>query len=739
MVLKKAFQTVAQLVKPGGTHVRFDDVLEEFLKHHPEAETEDLARAYAFGAKAHDGQLRKSGEPYFQHPTATAYFLARAGLDLDTVAAGFLHDVLEDCPVELKDLEQNFGADLASIVNGVTKLGKVKYRSKAEAQAESYRKMILAMSADLRVLIVKLADRLHNMQTLEHLPQEKRERISQETLEIYAPLAHRIGMSQFKDELESLAFANLEPQAHAELRRQLEERQKTGRQTLQALDQQLREALSRNELSGEVSSRVKSEYSIHQKLQRKQTSLEGIYDYYAFRILTESVRDCYAVLGALHERWKPIPGRFKDFIATPKPNLYQSLHTTLIAENGTPFEVQIRTRMMHRLAEEGVAAHWTYKGGRLLSVGKTEYTAWLRRLVEENQDLSDHEEFMESLKAQLLSEEIFVFTPAGDVKALPKEATPLDFAYQIHTELGHHTIGAKVDGKMVSLRSPLQTGNIVEILSSPNQRPSPEWLKIVRSHGARTKIRQWLRNEEKKKSIELGHSIFEKELKRYRVALKSLSRETVLQKAEGFGFRKLEDFYSAIGFGQITPTRAAEPFLPEGALDKPNGEEVRESRIARAIRRLTKRGGNQVTVKGQEDVLVYLAKCCSPIQGDAITGYITRGRGVAVHRRDCSSMQASLVDPERRIEVEWDKNQETPLFSVRVLVHTEERPGMLLDVSQALKDAKTNARKFTASVNPERNQGVFDIVLEVSSINHLENVFKHLRKVKGVLSHQRVT
>ncbi|MCB9398908.1 MAG: bifunctional (p)ppGpp synthetase/guanosine-3',5'-bis(diphosphate) 3'-pyrophosphohydrolase [Acidobacteria bacterium] len=738
MVLKKAIQTVAQLVGVSAQPVRYDDVLEEVLSHHPDAETDYLAKAYAFGAKAHAGQVRKSGEPYYQHPTAVAYHLAKTGLDLDTVAAGFLHDVLEDCPVEYKDLETNFGHDLAEIVNGVTKLGKVKFQDKAQAQAESYRKMILAMSKDLRVLIVKLADRLHNMQTLEHLNPEKQKRISKETLEIYAPLAHRIGMSQFKTELETLAFYYLEPESYSELKRQLDTRQKISHKTMDSIGHEIRAVLEKNQLESDVTSRVKSEYSIFQKLKKKQTTIEGIYDYYAFRILTDSVRECYAVLGALHERWKPIPGRFKDFIATPKPNLYQSLHTTLIAENGMPFEVQIRTHMMHRLAEEGVAAHWTYKRGRLLSVGKSEYTAWLRKLVDENKDMSDHEEFLESLKAQLVNDEILVFTPAGEIKTLPKGATPLDFAYQIHTELGHHTIGAKIDGKMTSLRSTLQTGNIVEILTSPNQRPSQEWLKIVKSHSARHKIRQWLRTEEKKKSIELGHQIFEKELKRYKIALKTISRDLVQGKAEGLGYKKLDDFYSAIGFGHITPAKAIAPFLPEGTLDKPTGDEVRESRIAKAINRLARKKGAQVTVKGQEDVLVYLAKCCSPIFGDPIVGYITRGRGVAVHKRDCAGLQRSLNDPERRIEVEWDKNYDNPVFSVRVLVHTEERPGMLLDITQALKDAKTNVRKFQASVNVEKNLGVFDIVIEVNTINHLENVFKHLRKIKGVLSQQRV-
>lgn len=732
-------KTPPMLDKSSLRPVRYDDVLNEILAHHPSADVDYLARAWAFGAKAHHGQKRKSGEPYFSHPIAVAHILAKAKLDLVTVAAGFLHDVVEDCAVERKELVRLFGEDLAEIVDGVTKIGKVQFRDRQQAQAENYRKMILAMTRDIRVLIVKLADRLHNMRTLFYLPEEKRRRISEETLDIYAPLAHRIGISHFKIALEELAFFYLEPEAYWELDRQLAQRAKMSRHLIDTISAELKTILNQNQLDAEVTSRIKSRYSIHRKIVAKETVLEGIFDYYAFRIMTNTVKDCYAALGVLHERWRPIPGRFKDFIATPKVNLYQSLHTTLIGEQGIPFEVQIRTHRMHRTAEEGVAAHWTYKDGRLTSVGKDRYTAWLRKLADEHEEVKDTHEFLATIKDQLQPDEVLVFTPAGEIKSLRAGATALDFAYSIHTELGHRTTGVKVNGKLVGLGSALNTGDIVEVLSSPKQTPNQEWLKSVKTPSARNKIRAWLRTEEQKKSIELGKNMFERELKRYKVPLKSISKETIGEHLPDFGFKKVDDFFSAIGFGRLTPLKAVTPFLPEDARVKPDGKEVRESRLESAIKRITKRSGEQVLVKGQRDVLVYLAKCCNPIIGDSITGYISRGRGVAVHKTDCAMLKTMAVNPERRIHVEWDRHCEPQLFRVRIRVYTEERPAMIADVSHAIADTKTNVKQLKASVNNDKNMGVFDIVLEIHSLDHLEKVFKRLRAIKGVLSQERLS
>ncbi len=736
MVLKKAMSSMASLINSRSA-VGLEDVASEVLNHHPDAATAYLEKAFEIGSKAHDGQVRQSGEAYFTHPTEVALILAKSKLDLETVAAGFLHDVLEDSAITVEDLARDFGGSLSIIVDGVSKISKMKFRDQHVAQAENYRKMILAMSKDIRVLIVKLADRLHNMRTLSFLREDKRQRISQETLEIYAPLAHRIGMSHFKAELEELSFQNLKPEAFKQLNDQLLSRNKKNRHMVDHVTGLVQDLLASNQIEGNVASRIKSHYSIYNKLVNKKTTIEGIYDYYAFRILVHSVQDCYAMLGILHERWRPIPGRFKDFIATPKPNLYQSLHTTLISETGTPFEVQIRTVMMHRIAEEGVAAHWTYKNGRLMSLGKVDYTKWLKKLADEQMEVKDAHEFLETIKGELQRDEILVFTPAGEIKTLPKEATPLDFAYMIHTELGHRTTGAKVDGKMISLKSPLQSGNIVEILTSNSQKPSQEWLKIVKTASARNKIRQWLRTEEKKQSIDLGKKIFDRELRRKKIPIKTVTKEAIQKHLSAFQVKKLEDFYSSIGFGRITPTKAIEPFLPEESKDKRSAKDIRESRIKRAINRITKRSNQQVTVRGQSDVLVYLAKCCKPIIGDPVVGYITRGRGVAVHKADCKTLTQMGVSHERRIDVDWDKSSEKQIFSVRVRVYTEDRPGMIADISQAIASSKTNVKQFKASVDTGRSMGIFDLVIEIHTLDHLEKVFVALRKTKGVLSYER--
>ena len=734
MDLKRTVTAVARLVGIRNEHtVTIEDIIAEFLAHHPHADPKYLEQAYAFGEQAHDGQMRKSGEPYFSHPTAVAMILAQNKLDMVTIAAGFLHDTLEDCNVTQSELTEKFGEDLTRIVDGVTKIGKVRFRDREEAKAENYRKMIMAMSQDVRVLIVKLADRYHNMQTLDHLPEAKRKRISQETLDIFAPLAQRIGMSHFRNELERFAFYHLEPEAYTDLQRQIVEREKRTRNFLSQITEELEQLMDEHGVQCEISSRIKSSYSIYKKMKRKACNLEGLYDYYAFRLITDTVEECYKIFGLLHGRWRHIPGRIKDFIATPKPNLYQSIHTTLISREGQPFEVQVRTRMMHRIAEEGVAAHWTYKNGRLITVGKNDFVTWLRKVADDNKDVNDSEELLSSIKGQLQSKDILVFTPRSEIKTLPMGSTPLDFAYLIHTEVGHHAYAAKVDGKMVPLRSELESGNIVEIVTKSTQTPSEEWLSIVKTPSARAKIRSWLRAREREKAVEMGRTLFEQELKRHKIPLRKITRDVIASKLDEFEKKKIEDFYAEIGYGNLTPRKAVRPFLPEEIV----ADAERENRLDKAIQKQKRRSKNLVTVKGHNDILVNLARCCNPIVGDEIVGYITQGRGISVHKRDCPELQRQNIIPERRMEVAWDNaGDDEQLFRVFLRVFTEDRSGMIADISNAISDTKTNIQNLKADVKD--STGIFEIVVQIRSLEHLNKVTRSLKKIKGVLNLERV-
>jgi len=714
----------------------YEDVEAEFRRHHPHADPAYLRRAYEFSDKAHEGQLRRSGDPYITHPTAVAFILASRKLDMETIAAGFLHDVVEDCHVTLTDLRREFGENLARIVDGVTKIGKVKFRDKSQAQAENYRKMILAMAQDVRVLIVKLADRCHNMKTLDHLPEAKRRRISQETMDIYAPLAHRIGMSWLKHELEELSFSYLEPEAYEKLDAELVAWNSRRANFLEQTQAALVDLLETNNVKAEVSSRVKSHYSIWRKLQRKQCGLDGLYDYYAYRIITDTVESCYKTFGLLHGRWRHMPGRIKDFIATPKPNLYQSIHTTLISDEGQRFEVQVRTAMMHRIADEGVAAHWTYKDGRLLQVGKNDFISWLRKVADDQSEVQDNEDFLESIKGQLNAKDILVFTPNSEIKTLPQGATPLDFAYLIHTEVGHTTVGAKVDGKMVPLDSELQSGSIVEILTDKKQKPREEWLRIVRSPSARAKIRTWLRAEERKRAVEMGKGFFERELKRRKFPMKTLNNALIQSKLPEFGKKKIEDFYTAIGFGSITAKNAVKPFLPESQAEINEKKALRDGRLQRAIQKFARRSDQLVTVKGHDDLLVHLGKCCNPIYGDLVEGYITKGRGIAVHRKDCKFLTQKNVNPDRKIEVSWTGRGEGQLFQVQLRVYTEERSGMIADISTAIANTDTNVLNLKAESS--KNRGVFEIIIQIHHLDHLNKVFSALKRVKGLLNIERL-
>ncbi|HET7710613.1 MAG TPA: bifunctional (p)ppGpp synthetase/guanosine-3',5'-bis(diphosphate) 3'-pyrophosphohydrolase, partial [Thermoanaerobaculia bacterium] len=633
--------------------IRFEDILDKVESYKPDFDEELLQRAYIFSAREHRGQTRSSGEPYLVHPLNVAYILAEMRLDETSIAVGLLHDVLEDTLTTKETLQEMFGDDIADIVDGVTKISRYAYVSKEEQQAETFRKMLLAMVSDLRVVLVKLADRLHNMRTLHHLPEEKRLSIAKETIEIYAPIANRLGMGRVKSELEDLSFRYLHPREYEDLRRAVDEKMAVSGDIVQRLKETLERKLRENDIQGEVYGRVKSMHSIFTKLRRQEIDIGQLYDYLAFRIIAANVRDCYGCLGIIHQMWRPVPGRIKDYIAMPKPNFYQSLHTTVVAEKGQPFEVQIRTREMDLVAEQGIAAHWRYKEGRLGPSSDDASFLWLRQLVEWQNEITDPRVFMHSLKIDLYPDEVYTFTPKGDVFAFPRGATPLDFAYRIHTDVGHRCAGARVNGKLVALRTPLKNGDIVEIVTGANQTPSREWLNMVVTSRARHKIRHWLNAEQKYRSIELGRKLIEKEAKRYRVQWRKLVAENALDGVlSEHGFPRLDDLYADIGYGKVAARSIVERFVTDEQKEKSQGDAGVLEQAVRRIFPFTASGAT-IEVKGYDDLMTYLAKCCNPLPGEKIVGYVTRGKGVAVHSANCPNVKNLMFNSDREIAVQW--------------------------------------------------------------------------------------
>ncbi|HEY0788578.1 MAG TPA: bifunctional (p)ppGpp synthetase/guanosine-3',5'-bis(diphosphate) 3'-pyrophosphohydrolase, partial [Thermoanaerobaculia bacterium] len=677
-------------------------------------------------------QIRRSGEPYLIHPLNVGFILAEMKLDETSIAVGLLHDVIEDTLTTREKLEELFGADVADIVDSLTKISRYAYVSKEEEQAETFRKMILAMVSDLRVVLVKLADRLHNMRTLHHLPPERRHRIAKETMEIYAPIANRLGMGRVKSELEDLAFQNLHPKEFEELTAAVREKMTVSADVVERLRKTIQEKIGEAEIHAEVSGRVKSLHSIHQKLRRQGIDIGQLYDYLAFRIITDSVKDCYAALGIIHQAWRPVPGRIKDYIAMPKPNFYQSLHTTVVAEKGQPFEVQIRTREMDLIAEQGIAAHWKYKEGRVGASPDDKNFLWLRQLVEWQQEIADPKVFMNSLRIDLYPDEVYTFTPKGEVFAFPRGATPLDFAYRIHTDLGNHCVGARVNGKLVQLRTPLNNGDIVEILSAPNQTPSREWLSMVVTSRARHKIRHWLNAEQKKRSLELGRKLGEKEAKRFRVPIRKLIAESALDGVLAeHGYARLEDMFADVGYGKVAARTVIERFVP----DENRKAEETPSPIRDAVRKMFPFGGSPaLKVKGSDDLMTYLAKCCNPLPGEKIVGYVTRGKGIAVHSDSCPNVRNLMFNPDREIEVEWGE-KEAAQYRIDLEVQVEDRTGMLARVVSQIANMKTNIRNIEARTSDGR--GVIDVTVEISDLRHLEKVLKGLGNLDGVLAVER--
>ena len=713
--------------------IRFEDLVEKVRSYSPDADLELLRRAYVFSAFEHKGQVRHSGEPYMVHPLEVADFLADLKLDVVAIAAGLLHDVVEDTLTTIERIHELFGPDVAHVVEGVTKISAIPFSSSEQRQAENFRKMLLAMVDDIRVILVKLADRLHNMRTLHHLPEERRVKIAQETLDIYAPIANRLGMSKVKNELEELSFRYLEPKRYEQLRALVESRRKETEGAIEELKRTLRAKLDEAQVPVvQLDGRIKRLYSIANKLKRQRIDLDQVYDLIALRVVTKTVRDCYAALGIIHNTWSPVPGRIKDFIAMPRPNGYQSLHTSVIADPGLPFEVQIRTEEMHEQAEEGIAAHWKYKEGRVGDQRDERYFKWLRQLLEWQQEVRDPQEFIHNLKVDLYPEEVYTFTPRGEVKALPRGATPVDFAYAIHTDVGHKCVGARVNGKMVPLRTRLRNGDIVEIVTAANHAPSRDWLNFVVTSRARNKIRHYVQAEEKARSIELGRRILEKEARRFGLNVRTLLDDPAFAKfAEEYGGGKADEVLAAVGYGKLAARLVLTRVVPPDRL-----QEKPEGKVASVVRRVWRSGEDRITVSGIDDLMVFRARCCNPIRGERIVGYISRGKGVSVHSASCPNVVNLLYDPERRIDVEWDKAPDEARYTVRLTMQVEDRKGILADVSSKVAGINTNITSVEATTD-EDQRGRIDMTVEISDLKHLEKVMKSLRTVQGVLGVER--
>jgi len=715
--------------------IRFDDLIEKVRAFNPDADTDLLRRAYAFSADQHSGQRRRSGEPYFVHPLEVADILADLRLDVVAIAAGLLHDIVEDTPNSIDKVRELFGEPVAHVVEGVTKLSGLSLGSNEERQAESFRKMLMAMVDDIRVILVKLADRLHNMRTLHHMPEERRRYIAQETRDIYAPIANRLGMSKVKNELEELAFRYLEPVAYALLHQEVEAKRQATEGLMDGLRQQLEAKLAEAQIPVvSIDSRIKRLWSIHQKLQRQKISLDQVYDFIALRIVTHTERDAYAVLGIIHQRWSPVPGRFKDFIATPRPNGYQSLHTSVESDDGMPFEVQIRTEPMHRIAEEGIAAHWKYKEGRAGADREDQHFVWLRRLLELHQEVRDPQEFMQNLRIELYPEDVYVFTPKGEVKSLPRGSTPVDFAYSVHTDVGHRCVGARVNGRMVPLRTRLSNGEIVEIVTQAGHTPSRDWLNFAATSRARSRIRHFIHAEEKTRSVEIGRRLFDKEQRRFVIDKARVSDEALTRLAAEFGTQKVDDLYAMMGYGKLTARAVLSRLVGhEGLREKPA-----DGPIASVVKRVLRPGEEpKITVRGVDDLMVFRARCCNPIRGEQIVGYVTRGKGVSVHSASCPNVLNLLFDPERRMEVAWDRGGDASPYTVRLKISVADRRGIIADVSTRVANIDTNIKDIDATVDADR-RGLIRMTVEISDVRHLERVMKAIKSVEGVQAVERV-
>ena len=718
------------------------DIIAEMKKHNKKADAKLIMKAYNYALDHHGDQKRKSGEPYIIHPLQVAYILSTLGLDDATICAALMHDLAEDTDVTIEDITKEFSLEIAEMVNGVTKLGKINYVSAEEQQVENYRKMFLAMGKDIRVILIKLSDRLHNMRTLKFLSRDRQIANAKETMELYAPLANRLGVYSLKWELEDLAFKYLYPEEYRELVEGIDKKREERLKFIDKINDEIKVNLKKEKIEAEITGRAKHLYSIYRKMQRDNKTLDQIYDLFALRILVNSVKDCYAALGVVHELYTPMPGRFKDYISVPKPNMYQSLHTTLIGPNGTPFEVQIRTYNMHRIAEFGIAAHWAYKESSFLK-GKKESVvvtedklAWLRESLEWQKDMQDPQEFLKTLKTELFEDEVYVFTPKGEIKTLPKGSTPIDFAYTIHAEVGNKMVGCKINSKMMPIITKLKSGDIVDIITNDNSKgPSRDWLKFVQSTSAKTKIQQWFKKNEKQQNIVKGKDLIEKEIKRIGMAEEEIFVQKYYNQAlQRYGFKNLEDMYAAVGFGSITANKIITRTLEE--YRKYHQEENIEKKIeALQVTQRPKPSKTGIIVKGIDNCLVRMSKCCSPVPGDEIIGYITRGRGVTIHRKNCKNVKDLLEDEGRIIDVYWDE-QKSASYNVDINIFANDRAGLLADVIKVVDNSDAKLVAVSAKASKDKI-ALLELTLEVKDISDLTKVQRELGKVDSVYEIKR--
>jgi GTP pyrophosphokinase len=728
-----------------------DQRVEALLKLvHANRPTEDLSlirKAWEFSAQHHRGQMRASGEPYIIHPLEVAEVLAEMKMDSTAIAAGLLHDSVEDTPATSKEIEANFGEQVAHIVEGVTNIDKIEFANREDRQAENVRKMLLAMVSDVRVVLIKLADRLHNMRTLEYLKPERQQAIARETMDIYAPLAHRLGMGKVRGELEDLAFRYIDPVSYEEVSAAVEARRVEGEQFLRGVEDTLAEQLRENGIEARVEWRIKRLYSIFQKQQRTKVSFDQVYDFLAVRVITKDVAACYAVFGLIHTLWRPVPGRIKDFIAMPRANHYQSLHTTVMSPSGHQFEVQIRTEEMHRIAEEGIAAHWKYKaGGVAVTARDEERLNWIRQLVDWQKEMTDPNEFLSSLKMDLYPDEVYTFTPKGKVVVVPADGTPVDFAYTIHTEVGHTCVGAKVNGRMAPLRTKLRTGDIVEIVTQKDHKPSRDWLNFVKSPRARNKIKHWLNEDRRLRALEIGRKLLEREARRFKVPLAQITDQDLGRIASEYGVATAADLLVDLGQGKHSARVVLNKLAP-GSTSQQEAEPTQEIKpgagaptVAEAERKLRLTGSESLQVEGQNDMLVYRARCCNPIRGEEIVGYVTRGKGVAVHARSCPNVENLLYESDRRIAVEWshvDKaSGKAQRYPVKFTVSCDDHAGILKELINVLSDDNSNISGVDIR-HDEDGGAIVELVAEAEDVRQLNHMVLGLRRVSGVHSVQR--
>lgn len=715
--------------------LRFVELMDKVRRHRGSEDMELLRRGYDFAAQFHADQTRASGEPYLSHPLAVAHILADMKFDVTTLCAALLHDVVEDTKVPLEKITEQFGAEVASLVEGTTKISRLDFLAPEARQAENVRKMLLAMVNDVRVVVIKLADRLHNMRTLNFLPPDRQQKIARETIDIYAPVANRLGMGLVRGELEDLAFRYLEPIACMELEKKVASKQKVHEKFLADVQHIVRENMVSNGVPAEVEGRTKHLYSLHLKIEKQQRSLDQVYDLLAVRVITDTVKNCYAALGVIHQIWRPVPGRFKDYIAMPRSNLYQSLHTTVI-HAGQPFEVQIRTQEMHRIAEQGVAAHWKYKDGHEGSAAGTkaddQRLVWMRQLIEWVQDMEEPSEFLSTLKVDLYPEEVYTFSPKGRVVVLPRGATPVDFGYAIHTEVGNRCVGAKVNGQIVPLRHVLANGDVVEILTQKNHNPSRDWLSFAGSSRARSKIKHWINLHEREEATKVGRRLLEREARQSGVALKQISDEALLKVSGEYGCGTAEDLYAGLGYGKWS----ARQILTKATGQVPaEPQETKGPKLVSAVKRMFGISDGTIMVRGHDGLMVFRSKCCNPIPGDDIIGYVTRGRGIAVHSTACPNVEKLMYEAERRIPVEWGEPTEST-FSVRLRILTEDRPGMLADVTTAISDAGANIRTFESG--SEGLHARVEVALDIQDRRQLERILAAIKKITGIFGIERL-